>query len=48
MKSLHKVLDNHVSEDFLCLHFAVDQFQDMIRKMEECCANENIELKIWQ
>ena len=33
-----------MSENFLCLHFAVDQFQGMIWKMEEC---KNIELKVW-
>ena len=25
----------HVSEDFLCLHFVVDQYQDMTWKTEE-------------
>ena len=36
----------HVSEDFLCLHFTVDQIQDMIWKMEECHVSKNSELKI--
>ena len=36
-----------MSEDFLHLHFVVDQFWDMIWKTEECCVSKNIELKIW-
>ena len=36
-----------MSKGFLRLHFAVDQFQDMIWKTEECCVSKNIELKIW-
>ena len=35
-----------MSGDFLHLHFVVDQFQDIIWKMEECCVSKNIELKI--
>ena len=34
-------------QTFLCLHFAVDQFQDKTWKMEEWRASKNIELKIW-
>ena len=36
-----------VSEEFLDMHFAVDQFQDMIWKIEEPQVSKNIELKIW-
>ena len=36
-----------MSEDFLHLHFVVDQYWDMIWKTEECCVSKNIELKIW-
>ena len=35
-----------VSEEFLDMHFAVDQFQDMIWKIEEPQVSKNIELKI--
>ena len=40
----------HVSEDFLRLHFAVDQFQGMVCKTEEYknIESKNIELKIWR
>ena len=31
----------HVSEDFLRLHFAVDQFQDMIWKTEKYRVSKN-------
>ena len=34
-----------MSEDFR-LQFAVDQFQDMIWKTEECRVSKNIELKV--
>ena len=36
-----------MSEDFIHLHLAVDQFQKMIWKMEECYVSKNIELKLW-
>ena len=36
-----------VSEEFLDMHFAVDQFPDMIWKIEEPQVSKNIELKIW-
>ena len=35
-------------EDFVCLHFVVDQFWDMIWKTEQGCVSKNFELKIWQ
>ena len=37
-----------MSEDFLRLHFAVDQFWDMIWKAEKCRVSKNIELKKWR
>ena len=37
-----------VSVDFLRLHFAVDQYQDMNWKTEECRVSKNIELKVWR
>ena len=39
---------NHVSENFLHLHFAADQFLDMIWNSGECHVSKNIEVKIWQ
>ena len=35
----------HVSEDFLRLHFVVDQFQDMVSKMKGSHVSKNIEFK---
>ena len=51
VENLHKSVAQitmyyHLSEDVLHLHFAVDQFHDMIWKTEECCVTKNIELKI--
>ena len=37
-----------MSEDFLQLRFAVDQFLDIIWKTEESHVSKNIEVKIWQ
>ena len=38
----------YMSEDFLHLRFAVDQFLDIIWKTEESHVSKNIEVKIWQ